>query len=119
MEPFFHHVSVLNSMADSTSEDYNMRSQERTELLKIIKRCLNGQDVYPAFWACCQVADLSHLKQLLDLAKLFPRTLIQINDNSTWITRQCEPRRKYLAVSILIPYYKGTKQLEALQRVRK
>jgi hypothetical protein len=79
------------------SEDYNVRSQERTELLRVIKSQFKDQDFCPAFWACCQVADLSILKRLES------RMLRQVNDSSTWIVRQCKYRSKYWLVGILIP----------------
>jgi hypothetical protein len=47
-----------------TDEDYNIRSPERTELLTQIKRILNDAPVTPAFWACCQLADMNRLQKL-------------------------------------------------------
>jgi hypothetical protein len=46
---------------DSDSEDFNVRSQARTELLTKLKGRLN-RGVSPAFWACCQLADMNSLK---------------------------------------------------------
>ena len=49
---------------DPGSEDFNERSQTRTELLARIKGILN-KDVPPTLWACCQLADISCLEKLV------------------------------------------------------
>jgi hypothetical protein len=76
-------------------EDYSIRSQERTKLLKDIKRLLDNKDVYPAFWACCQVADLEQLKKFSKAAEVSGFVLGFINDLSIWILRYCKSRWKH------------------------
>jgi hypothetical protein len=49
---------------DVNDEDYNIRSPERTQLLIQIKGILNNATVSPAFWACCQLADMNRLQRL-------------------------------------------------------
>jgi hypothetical protein len=49
---------------DVNDEDYNIRSPERTQLLIQIKGILNNATVSPAFWACCQLADMNRLQKL-------------------------------------------------------
>ena len=46
------------------SEDYNIRSLERTQLLTQIKGIIDNALVSPAFWACCQLADMNRLQKL-------------------------------------------------------
>ena len=48
---------------DFSDEDYNIRSPERTQLLTQIKQVLDGAPISPAFWACCQLADMNRLRQ--------------------------------------------------------
>ena len=45
-------------------EDYNIRSPERTQLLTQIKGKIDNVLVSPAFWACCQLADMNCLQEL-------------------------------------------------------
>jgi hypothetical protein len=52
------------------NEDYNIRSPERTELLTKIKGIINNTLVSPAFWACCQLADMNCLQELTEWKKL-------------------------------------------------
>jgi hypothetical protein len=46
------------------SEDHNIRSLERTQLLTQIKGIIDNALVSPAFWACCQLADMNRLKAI-------------------------------------------------------
>ena len=48
--------------ADFNNEDYNIRLPERTQLLTQIKEVIDGVPVSPAFWACCQLADMNRLQ---------------------------------------------------------
>jgi hypothetical protein len=48
------------------SEDYNIRSPERTQLLTRIKGIIDNALVSPAFWACCQLADIDCLQELTE-----------------------------------------------------
>jgi hypothetical protein len=50
-------------------EDYNIRSPERTQLLIQIKGIINNTLVSPAFWACCQLADMNCLQELTEWKK--------------------------------------------------
>jgi hypothetical protein len=73
--------------ASFNNEDYNIRSPERTKLLAKIKDAINNVPVSPAFWACCQLADMNCLQ---DIAKS-PRRLILGYENPTApIALQCE-----------------------------
>jgi hypothetical protein len=49
---------------DVNNEDYNIRSPERTRLLTQIKAKLDNDPVSPAFWACCQLADMNSLEDV-------------------------------------------------------
>src|SRR4051794_7759991 len=49
---------------NNEDEDYNIRSPERTQLLIQIKGIINNAPVSPAFWACCQLADMNRLQKL-------------------------------------------------------
>ena len=49
---------------DVNNEDYNIRSPERTRLLTQIKTKLDNDPVSPAFWACCQLADMNSLEDV-------------------------------------------------------
>jgi hypothetical protein len=55
---------------DFNNEDYNIRSPERTQLLTQIKGILNNAPVSPAFWACCQLADMNCLRDLATSEKM-------------------------------------------------
>src|SRR5436305_997831 len=60
------------------NEDYNIRSPERTKLLTKIKGVIKNAPVSPAFWACCQLADMNYLQ---DIAKT-PQQMILVNQDS-------------------------------------
>ena len=49
---------------DPVREDYNLCSAERKAVLKDLNTHLNGNQVSPAFWAACQLADMENLKEL-------------------------------------------------------
>jgi len=72
---------------DSNNEDYNIRSPERTQLLTKIKEVICDADVSPAFWAGCQLADMSRLQYL---AKLEPETILMNDDSVALLPLQCE-----------------------------
>jgi hypothetical protein len=55
---------------DVNNEDYNVRSPERTRLLTQIKAKLNDDLVSPAFWACCQLADMNRLEVVATMDRL-------------------------------------------------
>src|SRR3954451_24215191 len=72
---------------DFNNEDYNIRSPERTKPLTKIKGVINNVPVSPAFWACCQLADMNCLQ---DIAKS-PEQMILVNEDSlALIAVQCE-----------------------------
>jgi hypothetical protein len=50
-------------------EDYNIRSDERTQLLSAIKHYL-PEGASLTFWAGCQLADIQKLKNLLQIAEI-------------------------------------------------
>jgi hypothetical protein len=68
-------------------EDYNIRSPERTKLLTKIKGVINNAPVSPAFWACCQLADMNCLQIL---AESHRRLLLGYQDPLAFIALQCE-----------------------------
>jgi hypothetical protein len=69
------------------NEDYNIRSPERTKLLTEIKSVINNVPVSPAFWACCQLADINCLQ---NFAK-FPRwVILNYQKSLAFIPLQCE-----------------------------
>ena len=62
-------------------EDGNIRSPERTSLLNKLKTFINNEPVSPSFWACCQLADLGRLKDLVDVARINP-SFVTVNDDN-------------------------------------
>jgi hypothetical protein len=69
------------------NEDYNIRSPERTKLLTKIKGVINNAPVSPAFWACCQLADMNCLQ---DVAKTPRQMLLSHQDSLAFIPLKCE-----------------------------
>jgi hypothetical protein len=68
-------------------EDYNIRSPERTKLLTKIKGVINNAPVSPAFWACCQLADMDRLRAITK----WEENIILVNEDSlAVIALQCE-----------------------------
>jgi len=63
---------------DFNSEDYNIRSPERTQLLTQIKEVLRRVPVSPAFWACCQLADMNCLRGFKEAQTEFRDTFISV-----------------------------------------
>lgn len=63
-------------------QDCNIRSSERTLLLEKLKTFIKNESVSPTFWACCQLADLGRLQDLVNAAQINP-TLVTINDKSS------------------------------------
>jgi len=72
---------------DFNNEDYNIRSPQRTKLLTKIKGIIKNAPVSPAFWACCQLADMNCLK---DVAKTPRRMILTHQDTLAFIPLQCE-----------------------------
>jgi len=88
---------------DFNNEDYNIRSMERTQLLTKIKEVIRGADVSPAFWACCQLADVSRLQTI---AQADPDLILGYDDSVALLPLQCELlgfelRLYYVTVDIL------------------
>jgi hypothetical protein len=70
-----------------SNEDYNIRSPERTKLLTKFKGIIMNVPFSPAFWACCQLADMNCLQ---DIAKT-PQQMILVNQDSlASIALKCE-----------------------------
>jgi hypothetical protein len=69
------------------NEDYNIRSPERTELLTKIKDIINNAPISPAFWACCQLADMNRLQSI---AKWEEEVILVNEDSLASIALQCE-----------------------------
>jgi hypothetical protein len=72
---------------DFNNEDYNIRSPERTKLLTEIKGVINNAPISPAFWACCQLADINCLQ---DIAKTPEQMILALEDSLAFIALQCE-----------------------------
>ena len=72
---------------DVNDEDYNIRSPERTKLLTQIKKVIGNVPVSIAFWACCQLADMSDLQ---DMAKSPRRMILCIEDSLALLPLKCE-----------------------------
>jgi hypothetical protein len=68
-------------------EDYNIRSPERTQLLIQIKGIINNTLVSPAFWACCQLADMNCLQELTEWKEL---AILFIQKQLCAVPMQCE-----------------------------
>jgi hypothetical protein len=72
---------------DFNSEDYNIRSPERTELLIKIKGVIKNAPVSPAFWACFQLSDMNCLQVIAN----FNKAMIRVLENPlALIPMQCE-----------------------------
>jgi hypothetical protein len=67
------HLTTLLPDLDTEEEAWNERSAARTQLLTRLKSVfrdkLEQHDVPPAFWAFCQVADLSALNDMIRFAQ--------------------------------------------------
>jgi hypothetical protein len=74
---------------DFNPEDFNIRSQARTELLTELKGLLN-KSVPPVFWAGCQLADMDSLKVLIGLAKMKPALVLTNQGILENVPRLCE-----------------------------
>jgi hypothetical protein len=72
---------------DFNNEDYNIRSPERTKLLTKIKGVIKNAPVSPAFWACCQLADMNYLQ---DIAKTPQQMILMAQESSASIAARCE-----------------------------
>jgi len=72
---------------DVNNEDYNIRSPERTQLLTQIKGIINNPPVSPAFWACCQLADMNCLQAI---ANSYEEMILQIEMPLVSLPLQCE-----------------------------
>jgi len=69
------------------NEDHNIRSPERTQLLTQIKRTIDNAPVSPAFWACCQLADINRLQ---DIAGWSRQVLLFSEKQVCTLPMQCE-----------------------------
>jgi hypothetical protein len=69
------------------NEDYNIRSPERTQLLTQIKGIIDNAPVSPAFWACCQLADMNRLQAIAKWEKL---AIVPLVKPLCTIPMQCE-----------------------------
>lgn len=97
-----------------SSKDYNKRTLERTELLTRLRSLLEHADVSPAFWACCQLADMKRLESLVRVAKEND-DLVSIHDElATGMIKRCKSPdfqgllKLYLTANILTLYRVST-----------
>jgi hypothetical protein len=98
-------VTVLETgSGDFNNEDYNIRSPERTKLLTKIKGVIKNAPVSPAFWACCQLADINYLQ---DIAKTPQQMILMAQESSASIAARCEflgfraKSRQHMTVDVL------------------
>ena len=71
----------------ANDEDYNIRSPERTQLLTQIKGIIDNAPVSPAFWACCQLADMNRLQKI---ATWEQEAILLIEEPLCTLPMQCE-----------------------------
>ena len=71
-------------------EDYNIRSEERTQLLTDLEAAMNDSPVTPAFWACCQLCNKSTLRVLVQDALFNPDMMSPYIQDSSLIPSLCE-----------------------------
>jgi hypothetical protein len=84
--------------SDFNHENYNIRSPERTKLLTKIKKVIDNAPVNPAFWACCQLADMNCLQ---DIAKS-PQQMILVNEKPlNLLVLQCELLRIIVQIEVV------------------
>ncbi|KIX02871.1 uncharacterized protein Z518_08814 [Rhinocladiella mackenziei CBS 650.93] len=76
---------------DFNNEDYNVRSPERTQLLIKIEEAIRDADVSPAFWACCQLADMECLQ---DMAKTRVHMILGYDNSVALLPLQWSQRLK-------------------------
>jgi len=80
-------ATVSETGSGDFNEDYNIRSPERTKLLTKIKGVIKNAPVSPAFWACCQLADMNRLQSV---AKWEKEVIFSYQDSLAFIALQCE-----------------------------
>ena len=78
--------SLLNMDPDPLPQDYNLCSSERRTLFETINAVLHVNDVSPAFWAVCQLADIERLKAISHEPV---GVLIAFNSIASQIMTQC------------------------------
>ena len=65
------HDSGVSAEPNVTNiEDYNVRTNERTEVLKELKALLGNAPVSSVVWAGCQIGDLAAIKKLVATTKV-------------------------------------------------
>jgi hypothetical protein len=72
--------------ARELTEHWNIRSEDRRRVLSALKDALKGSKVRRAFWAFCQVADISKLQYLVDN----PLMALLSQDACEVATQQCK-----------------------------
>jgi hypothetical protein len=90
--------TLLNSSGSSdalstlpSSEDYNERTPERTDLLTRLKSHLEVDYIPSTFWACCQLSDTERLKYLVELAETNPHNVLAYRQPAFSIPSLCKP----------------------------
>jgi hypothetical protein len=58
-------LNSLSSLSSLSEEDYNIRSEERTQLLATIRERIN-RGILPTLWACFQLCDVERLKTMVN-----------------------------------------------------
>lgn len=72
-----------------SSEDFNHRSQERSDLLQRLDAVLQGDLVSRYFWAACQVCDMDRLKSLVDAASIDKHVINLYGYNTAQMLSYC------------------------------
>lgn len=67
-------------LSDLEGEHWNVRSSQRTDILKQLKTVLNdvtgSVTVPPCFWALCQTADVSQLESMIRDVSEMPKAAV-------------------------------------------
>jgi len=71
-------------------EEYNIRSEERVELLIELQGLINNASVSSTLWALCQLCDLTKLSLIRDISKIDPKYLHRFEPNLIFIPLLCK-----------------------------
>jgi len=74
-----------------SSEDYNERTPERTDLLTRLKNHLEVDHIPSTFWACFQLSDMERLKYLVELTEENPSNVLAYRQPVFSIPSLCKP----------------------------
>jgi hypothetical protein len=70
------HTDAQNNTSEASTplspqneEDYNIRSEKRTELLTKLKELTNGQLLSPALWGCFQLGNIECIEKVVKMTE--------------------------------------------------